>query len=537
MKRRDFLKTVMLTGVAAASPTTSGVPFRAAYNRNRLKQFALEEITIAQLQAALQSGQFTSASLVQKYLKRIAQIDQAGPNLRSVVELNPDAFEIARDLDRERKSTGPRGPLHGVPVLIKDNIGTADRMSTSAGSLALSNSRPAQDSKVAQQLRRAGAVLLGKTNLSEWANFRSTRSTSGWSGRGGLTRNPYALDRNPSGSSSGSGSAVAANLCAVAVGTETDGSIVSPSSVNGLVGVKPTIGLISRSGIVPISHTQDTAGPMTRTVSDAAVLLGILAGADPRDEATSKVPSNLPNDYTTFLDVRGLHGARIGVLRHFFKIHPGAAKVCEEALSTMKRLGAIMVDPADLPSHGKFGDAESEVLLFDFKADLNAYLASLGPASPVHSLKDVIEFNDQNRATEMPYFEQELMLQAESKGPLTEQAYRDALDTCHRLARVEGIDHVMDANQLDALVAPTTGPAHLTDLIYGDRNIGGSSEPAAVAGYPSVTVPAGVVSGLPVGISFIGRAFTEGTLLKLAFAFEQESQVRRPPRFLSTAEA
>jgi amidase len=427
--------------------------------------------------------------------------------------------------------------LHGIPVLIKDNIDTHDRMHTTAGSLALAGSIATQDSFVAQRLRQAGAVILGKTNLSEWANFRSSRSTSGWSGRGGLTRNPFALDRNPSGSSSGSGAAVAANLCAAAIGTETDGSIMSPSSVNGIVGIKPTVGLISRAGIIPISRTQDTAGPMTRTVTDAAILLGAMAAVDSRDPATASSEGKLYRDYTQFLDANGLRGARIGVARKFFRMHPDAMKLIEGALEEMKRSGAILVDPADLPSHGKFGDAEFEIMLYEFKAGLNAYLAGLDSNAPIRSLKDLIEFNEHNRDREMPFFGQETLWKAEEKGPLTDKPYLEALEKCRRLSRDEGIDAIMNQHDLDALVAPTTGPAHLTDLVHGDRGIGGSSSAAAVAGYPSITVPAGFVSGLPFGLSFFGRSYSEPKLLKLAFAFEQSTKLRRPPRFLSTVGA
>ena len=452
-----------------------------------------------------------------------------------MIEINPDALAIAHEADRQRKASGPRGPLHGIPILIKDNISTRDRMSTTAGSLALMGSVPPRDAYLVERLREAGAVILGKTNLSEWANFRSTRSISGWSGRGGLTRNPYVLDRNPSGSSSGSGVAVAANLCAVAVGTETDGSILSPSSFNGIVGVKPTVGLVSRSGVIPIAHSQDTAGPMARTVTDAAILLGGLTGVDPRDEVTAESHAKAHRDYTRFLDREGLRGARLGLARKFFGVHPGADKLVEAAAAEMKRLGAVVTDPADLPAQGGFGDSEETLLCYEFKADLNAYLASLGPEAPVKSLQDLIEFNERNREKEMPFFGQELFLRAEAKGPLTEKAYLDALAKNHRLARAEGIDAVMDPHHLDAIIALTTGPAHVTDWVYGDRDTGGSTSPAAVAGYPSVTVPAGFIAGLPVGISFFGRAWSEPTLLKLAFAFEQATKFRRPPRFLPSA--
>jgi amidase len=397
-------------------------------------------------------------------------------------------------------------------------------------------SKPPRDSFVVRRLRDVGAVILGKTNLSEWANIRSNHSTSGWSGRGGLTRNPYALDRNPCGSSSGSGAGTSANFCAVAVGTETDGSGVGPTSTNGLVGNKPTVGLVSRSGIVPISHSQDTAGPMTRTVTDAAILLGALAGIDPDDKATAESQGKAQADYTRFLDPNGLKGARLGVARKFFGFNEGVDRVMEDALAEMKRQGAVLVDPADIPSMSKFGDTEFTVLLYELKADLNAYLASLGPGAPVHTLEEVIEFNKRNRDREMPYFGQDTFEKAQEKGPLTDKAYLDALDNNHKQSRQEGIDAVMDKFHLDALVAPTAGPAFVTDLVNGDHDSGGSSSPAAVAGYPDITVPAGFVFGLPVGISFFGRAYSEPVLLKIAHAFEQATKARRPPRFLSRAE-
>jgi amidase len=537
MDRRTFLKTVALgaaqtltvsSGLAAATPQ----PARWPSSSFRIKPFEWEEATIAHLQEAMNSGKETAVSLAKKYLQRIADIDKRGPAINSVIELNPDALAIARALDQERKAKGPRGPLHGIPVLIKDNIDTHDGMMTTAGSLALLGSVAPRDAFLAAKLREAGTVILGKANLSEWANFRGDRSTSGWSGRGGQTHNPYSLDRNPSGSSSGSAVGVSSNLCAVAIGTETDGSIISPSTVCGIVGVKPTVGLLSRSGIIPISRTQDTAGPMARTVRDAAILLGALTGVDPRDSATKSSHDKSHRDYTQFLDPNGLRGARVGVARRFFRSGAISERLLEAAIEEMKRLGAVLVDVAE--ELGGFGDAEREVLLYEFKAGLNDYLASLGPKAPVSTLKEVIEFNEQNREKEMPYFGQETFLKAQEKGPLTEKAYLDALEKCRRLSREEGIDAAMDKHQLDAMVAPSGGPAGKTDPIYGDRGVGGSSSPAAVAGYPNITVPAGDVFGMPVGISFFGRAFGEPTLLRIAFAFEQGTKARRPPKFLAT---
>ncbi|HUI08735.1 MAG TPA: amidase [Bacteroidota bacterium] len=540
VSRRGFLKTAATGGaLLAAFPgglTSEGEAARTDVSPSAPPPFALEEKTIGDLADAMRSGALTARSITESYIERIGSVDREGPALRSVIELNPDAVAIAEGLDRERKEKGPRGPLHGIPVLIKDNIDTVDRMATTAGSLALVGSKPPEDAHLVKRLRAAGAIILGKTNLSEWANIRSNHSTSGWSGRGGLTRNPYALDRNTSGSSSGSGAAVAASLCTLAVGTETDGSIVSPSSINGIVGIKPTVGLVSRTGIIPISHTQDTAGPMARTVRDAAILLGALADPDPDDKATDAGRGKARADYTEGLDPRALKGARIGVVRKYFGFLDKVDAVMSVALDALKAEGAVLVDPADIETIGKYDETEGTVLQYELKADLNAYLARLGPNAPVHTLKEIIEFNEKNRSREMPYFGQETFLKAEERGPLTTKEYLDALEADIRLSRKEGIDAVMDKFSLDALVAPTDSPAWLTDLVDGDHFLGGSSTGAAVAGYPSVTVPAGFVFGLPVGISFFGRAWSEATLIRLAYAFEQATRHRRPPKYLPTVD-
>jgi amidase len=497
----------------------------------------LDEVTIDDLQAGMRSGKYTARSITEKYLTRIEAIDKTGPSLNSVIEVNPDAVEIAESLDRERKEKGARGPLHGVPLLIKDNIDTADKMMTTAGSLALTGGpKPPHDSFVAQQLRKAGAVILGKTNLSEWANIRSSHSSSGWSGRGGLTRNPYALDRNPCGSSSGTGAGVSANLAAGGIGTETDGSIVCPSSSNGLAGIKPTVGLVSRSGIVPISHSQDTAGPMCRTLRDAAIMLGTLTGVDPEDAATGASQGKSHSDYTKFLEENGLKGARIGVARKYFGFSDGVDRIMAEAIDVMKRQGATIVEPADIETFGKFDESESLVLDYELKADIEKYLARLGPSSPMKNLKDLIDFNNQNAAKEMPYFGQDVFVRAQTRGPLTTREYIDALEKNHRMTRIEGIDAVMDKFKLDALIAPTGGPAWITDLVTGDHFGGGSSNAAAVAGYPNINITAGYMFGLPVGISFFGRAWSEPTLLKIAYGFEHATQVRKAPKFLPTAD-
>jgi amidase len=528
----DLRKTLIAALAAAVVTLTAQTP--------RVVPFDLEEATIADLQHRMEAGQDTSRSLVEKYLARIDAIDRHGPELRSVLEINPDAGAIADALDVERKAGRLRGPLHGIPILIKDNIATADRLMTTAGSLALAGAPAPKDAFVVGRLRAAGAVILGKTNLSEWANFRSTHSSSGWSGRGGQTKNPYALDRNPSGSSSGSGAAIAANLGAAAVGTETDGSIVSPSNNNSLVGIKPTLGLVSRTGIVPIAHSQDTAGPMARTVADAAALLGTLAGSDPLDAPTTAANTRGLRDYSTYLNRDGLRGARIGVVRNrLFGYSAAADRLAGEAIAEMKRQGAVIVDPANIPTLGTFDDSELDVLLYEFKADLNRYLSSLPSTAPVHSLMDVIAFNDAHKTEELRYFGQEIMAMAEKKGPLTSAKYRTELAKNHLLSRAQGIDAVITRYKLDALVAPTGGPAWMIDLINGDGGTAtapGPSTVTSVAGYPHITVPMGYFHGLPVGISFFGPAWSEPTLIRLAYAYEQATKHRHAPTFAPTAE-
>jgi len=543
--RRSFLQSALLGGVAAsltpayaagaaARDLTERTPNAATPLPAEVKPFELDEVTIPQLQDGMKSRKYTAQSLVEKYLARIDEIDKRGPAVNAIIELNPDALSIAKALDQERNAKGARGPLHGIPVLIKDNIDTADRMMTTAGSLALVGSKPPKDSFVAQRLRVAGAVILGKTNLSEWANIRSSHSVSGWSGRGGLTKNPYALDRNACGSSSGTGAGISANLAVVGIGTETDGSIVCPSSSNGLAGIKPTVGLVSRGGIIPISHSQDGAGPMCRTVRDAAILLGALTGVDPDDSATAASAGKSQTDYAQYCDPHGLKGARIGVARKYFGFNDAVDALMEQSLNAMKTQGATLVDPADIATLGKFDDTELLVFMYELKADLNAYLARLGPGAPVRTLQDIIDFNDRNRQKEMPYFGQDLFVKAQSKGPLSEKEYLEAVEKNHQLARTEGIDALMDKYHLDAIVAPTGGPAWLTDLVNGDHSAGGSSNAAAVAGYPNVNVTAGFLSGLPVGISFFGRAWSEPTLIKMAYSFEQAIKARQAPRFLNS---
>ncbi|MEP6945995.1 MAG: amidase [Acidobacteriota bacterium] len=524
IERREFLKYAGIAGFAlfAGRETSAASPI------NVQMEVELEEATVADLQAAMANARTTSTKITQGYLARIAELDK---KLNSIIELNPDALSIANQMDRERNAGKVRGPLHGVPVLIKDNIDTLDKMHTTAGSLALFEApTPKQDAFIVKQLRAAGAVILGKTNLSEWANFRSSKSSSGWSGRGGQTHNPYILDRNPCGSSSGSGAAVAASLATIAVGTETDGSIICPSATCGIVGIKPTLGLVSRSGIIPIAHSQDTAGPMCRTVADAAALLTILVGVDPKDHLTLHAAKE-KRDYTGFLQKNGLNGMRIGVGRQYFGRNDKVDRLIEPHLTVLADNGATLVD-VTFPKLQAFGDAEYEVLLYEFKDDLNKYLGSRGGS--MKSLADLIAFNGKNADKEMPFFGQEVFLQAQAKGGLEESAYKIALLESKIMTQEQGIDAIMDKDKLDAIVAPSGGPAWPTDLVGGDCGVFESSSLAAVAGYPNITVPAGYVQGLPVGISFFGRAFSEGILIKAAYAFEQATKARRSPRYLPT---
>jgi len=524
MKRRDFLS---LSAAGAAALAISNAEKISA--QTDMKSFELEEFTVAQLQEAMQSGKLSARDITQKYLDRIQAVDK---KINSVIETNPDALAIADALDKERKAGKVRSALHGIPVLLKDNIDTADKLKTTAGSLALLDAPvPRADAFLVQKLREAGAVILGKTNLSEWANFRSNDSSSGWSGRGGQTRNPYILDRNPCGSSSGSGAAVAANLAAVAVGTETDGSILCPSSINGIVGLKPTLGLVSRSGVIPIAHSQDTAGPMCRTVTDAAILLGAMVGADASDSITTTAKAE--KDYTKFLAADGLKGARIGIARQYFGRSERVDKVLEAALQVLKDGGATLVD-VNFPTLGKFGDAEFEVLLYEFKEDLNKYLAGRG--GKYKTLADLIKFNEDNKDKEMPYFGQDIFIKADAKPNTEDRAYRLALLQSKVMTQDQGIDAVIKKDNLDAIFAPSNSPTWMIDLVSGDCGSGyvGSSSLAAVAGYPNITVPAGFISELPVGVSFFGGAFTEPKLLKIAYAFEQATKARRAPKFLPT---
>jgi amidase len=521
MKRRNFFKTAALGGgTLALTPLSSCIPSTIPSDSStNYADFELNELTIAELQERMSSGKLTSEEITQKYLDQIERLNTKGPELRSVIEVNPDAIKIARQLDVERKSGKIRGPLHGIPILIKDNIDTGDQMQTTAGSLALVGSPANDDAIIIQKLREAGAVLLGKTNLSEWANFRSNKSSSGWSGRGGQVRNPFCTDRSPCGSSSGTGASVSANLCVLGIGTETDGSIVCPSGINGIVGIKPTVGLWSGDGIIPISHSQDTAGPMSRTVTDAAILLGLLAEKQ--------------QDFTPNLKVDGLKGARIGIASDFFGFHDEVEKLMADAIQKMKDGGAIIIENLKFENREEWGKLEWQVLISEFKADLNVYLKTR-PGLKVQSLADLIEFNKQNPETELKWFGQEIFEAAEKTNGLEEPVYLEALAKVRKLTREKGIDLLMDLHQLDAMIAPTNGPAWTIDWVNGDHFGGGSSEPAAISGYPAITVPAGFVHGLPVGISFFGRAWSEPTLIKLAFAFEQASKHRKAPGFLKT---
>lgn len=549
MDRRRFIGTAAAGGAGltlgaggcapgeeGAGASGRGAEGTAGGGAPQIRPFELDEVTVGELQAGMESGERTARSITELCLRRIEEMDGQGPMLRSIIETNPDALQIADELDAERRENGPRGPLHGIPVAIKDNIDTHDGMTTTAGSLALEGSIPPQDSFIAQRLRDAGAIIIAKANMSEWAYFRGYRATSGWSARGGQCRNPYALDRNPCGSSSGSGVAVSASLVPLTIGTETGGSIMCPSSINGVVGIKPTVGLWSRSGVIPISHSQDTAGPMARTVRDAAILLGPLTGVDPRDEATAASEGSLHGDYTQFLDPDGLRGARIGVARSLTDtFDPRIIELFDEALEVMADAGAVIVDPANL-SASAWNDPLSLVLLeYEFKHDLNQYLASLGPDAPVKTLAEVIDFNERNADVEMPYFGQERLYDAQARGPLTDPEYLEAKRTIQRNTREEGIDRLVLEHDLDAIVAPTRDIAWLTDHIQGDRLQGGSSAgPAAIAGYPDISVPMGFVGGLPAGISFFGRAWTEPTLLRVAYAYEQATNARQAPTYAAT---
>jgi amidase len=531
--RREFLQMSM----ASAAMVVGVGGTRAESSEDR--PFELAEASVAALRQRLESGQDSAVSLVEKYQARIETIDQAGPRINCVIEVNPDALAIAQRLDAEHRAGQVRGPLHGIPIVIKDNIDTADRMMTTAGSLAMVGAKPLADARLVTALRAAGVVILAKTNMSEWSHFRSwSNATSGWSGRGGLSRNPYVLDRSTSGSSSGTAGAVSSNLAAIGIGTETDGSIVSPSSCCGLVGIKPTVGLVSRTGIIPIARSQDTAGPMARTLTDAVLLLNVMASAAEEDvTAPPGRPAPVP-DYTAFLVPNGLRSARIGVAREaLFGYSPPADRIAEAALELLRREGATLVDPANISTIGQLGEPEMEVLLHEFKAGIDAYLAGLGPNAPVRSLEDVIAFNERNKEREMPFFGQETMVRAAEKGPLTSPEYLEARRLCLDLARRLGIDAIMEQHRLDALVAPTGDPAWAIDLVNGDGNKGWSATAAAVAGYPHITIPAGYTHDLPVGLSFFGRAWSEPTLIRLAYAFEQAAAQRRPPRFLPTVAA
>ena len=530
MKRRSFFKTgalggsaLAISGVTACTATTSSQEEKTI----DLAAFDLNETSVVELQQKMEAGTLTAESICQKYLDRIEKVD---PFLKSVIELNPDALEIARSLDEERKNGNVRGPLHGIPIMIKDNIDTGDKMQTTAGSLALEGNLVENDAFIVKKLREAGAVLLGKTNLSEWANFRSNNSSSGWSGRGGQVRNPFCLDRSPCGSSSGTGAAVSANLCTIGIGTETNGSIVCPSGINGLVGIKPTLGLWSRQGIIPIAHSQDTAGPMCRNVTDAAILLGALAEFDSNDAETHIEKQDTPEDYTPFLKADGLKGKRIGIASQMLPSSRKVRELFDQAIADLKAAGAEIVEGIEFEHNRKWGNPSYQVLLYEFKADLNKYLAE-HPKARVRTMADIIQFNKDNANREMPWFGQEIFKEAQEKGDLTSEEYLEALKSSKLYAGKEGIDKVMKEHQLDAIIAQTNGPAWTIDWINGDHFSGGSSSPAAISGYPNITVPMGFVEGLPVGISFFGKAWSEPKLIEIAFAYEQATKHRKSPGF------
>lgn len=534
MKRRSFFKTGIAAGtlLSVNSCQTQETPENNGEQVNDV--FPLNEITISDLQKLYHKGELTCKKVIEMYLDRIDKIDKAGPALNSVIEINPDAMAIAKALDEERKSGKTTGPLHGIPIMLKDNIETAGKMMTTAGSLALQGNYASQNSWVAEKLEQAGAIILGKTNLSEWANFRSNRSSSGWSGRGGQTRNPYILDRNPCGSSSGSGVTVSANLCATAIGTETNGSVVCPASINGIVGIKPTVGLVSRAGIIPIAHSQDTAGPMARTVRDAAMVLGALTGIDGKDKYTQKSQGKSFTDYTTFLQTDSLINKRIGVAKHFFGFHEKVDLLMERAIKDLQDLGAKTIDMDQEDLNGKSGGDAYEVLLYEFKYNLNSYLKNCTSDIIIRSLEELIKFNKDHADTEMPFFGQEVLIAAQEKGDLNSDEYKNALDNVLKSNGPEGIDRVMDKYNVDAIIAPTGGPAWPTDVITGDHFLGGSSSPAARSGYPSITLPMGFIHGLPIGISFFSEAFSEAKLISFAYAYEQATKHRKAPKFIPT---
>ncbi len=532
MKRRKFIQagSLVLSGLYACKSD------RPSADQEEVKNaavFPLEETDVELLQSKMQRGEYTARKICELYLERIKLIDKEGPRLNSVIELNPDALSIADALDEERKQGKVRGLLHGIPVLIKDNIDTGDKMMTTAGALAMEGNIASRDAYIISQLRKSGAIILGKTNLSEWANFRSDRSSSGWSSRGGQTKNPYILDRNPCGSSSGSGTAVSANLCCIAIGTETNGSIACPSSINGIVGIKPTVGLLSRSGIIPISHTQDTAGPMARTVKDAAILLGALAGIDPDDEVTKESDGKGTADYTRFLDVKALTGKRIGVEKSMLKRHESVDGLLRKALDTMTAKGAVIVEVDMISKMKEISSAEFTVLQYEFKDGLNRYLSKSN--ARLKTLKDIIAFNVQHESQAMPFFKQDILESSEEKGGLDSPDYHQALKKILDTTR-NGLDALMRSEKLDAICGPTNGPSWCTDLINGDSFTGyGVYAPAAIAGYPHISVPMGLVFDLPVGLSFIGRAYSEGSLISIAYAYEQASRNRVTPQLKPTA--